>query len=39
VLTDQVTWSVDPRRHLIRYVYHLDRDAIFRDLFDKLGKL
>lgn len=39
VLTDQVTWSVDQRRHLIRYVYHLDRDAIFRDLFDKLEKL
>lgn len=39
VLTNQVTWSVDQRRHLIRYVYHLDRDAIFRDLFDKLEKL
>ncbi|MCE7981177.1 MAG: nucleoside hydrolase [Caldilinea sp. CFX5] len=39
VLTDQVTWSIDQRRHLIRYVYHIDRDAIFRDLFDKLGKL
>lgn len=39
VLTDQVTWSVDQRRHLIRYVYHIDRDAIFRDLFDKLAKL
>lgn len=36
VLTDQVTWSVDPRRHLIRYVHHIERDPIFRDLFEKL---
>ncbi len=37
LLTDQVTWSVDRRRHLVRYVYHVDRDPIFRDLFAKLA--
>lgn len=39
VLTDQVTWSVDQSRHLIRYVHHIDRDAAFRDLFGKLAVL
>lgn len=38
MITDQVTWSVDQRRHLMRYVYHVDRDAIFRDLFAKLAR-
>jgi purine nucleosidase len=36
VVTDQVTWSVDQRRHFIRYVRFLQRDPIFRDLFQKL---
>jgi len=36
VITDQATWSVDHTRHLIRYVYHVERDPIFRDLFRKL---
>ncbi len=36
ILTDQVTWSVDPRRHLMRYAYYIERDPIFRDLFKKL---
>lgn len=38
ILTDQVTWSFDPRRHLIRSAYHVERDAIFRDLFGKLER-
>ena len=36
VLTDQVTWSIDPRRHFMRYVSYAHRDPIFRDLFTKL---
>lgn len=37
VLTDQITWSVDRRRHFIRSVNYVRRDDIFRDLFEKLG--
>lgn len=36
ILTDQVTWSLDQSRHLIRSAYYLHRDPIFRDLFTKL---
>lgn len=36
VLTDQVTWSVDSRRHLIRCASAVHRDGIFKDLFRKL---
>lgn len=36
VLTDRMTWSVDQRRHLIKSAYHVNRDAIFKDLFEKL---
>ena len=36
VLTDQVTWSVDRRRHLARVVSFVRRDPIFRDLFRKI---
>lgn len=39
VLTDQVTWSVDHSRHLIRYVHYIERDPIFRDLFTKLEQI
>ena len=39
ILTDQVTWSGDAGRHLIRYVHHIERDPIFRDLFGKLAGL
>lgn len=38
IVTDQGTWSFDPTRHLIRTVYHVNRDAIFGDLFTKLDK-
>jgi purine nucleosidase len=37
ILTDQVTWSVDHSRHLIRCATYIHRDPIFRDLFAKLA--
>ena len=37
VLTDNVTWSVDHSRHLIRCATFIQRDPIFRDLFAKLA--
>ena len=36
VITDQVTWSVDQRRHFIKSAYWVDRDRIFNDLFRKI---
>ena len=36
ILTDQLTWSVDHSRHVIRQATFLHRDHIFRDLFAKL---
>jgi inosine-uridine nucleoside N-ribohydrolase len=36
VLSEQMTWSVDQRRHSVRYVTELDRDAIMRDFINKL---
>jgi inosine-uridine nucleoside N-ribohydrolase len=36
LLTQEKTWSHDPRRHFIREVISLRRDAIFGDLFKKL---
>lgn len=38
VLTDQVTYSTDYSRHFIRMAYSINRDAVFKDLFEKLGK-
>ena len=38
ILTDQVTYSVDRSRHFIRMASWINRDAIFRDLFEKLTK-
>jgi purine nucleosidase len=38
VLTDQVTFSVDHSRHFIRIAEELNRDAIFRDMFEKLTR-
>lgn len=35
-ISDDARWIADPTRHSIRYVYYLDRDPIFRDLFRKL---
>lgn len=37
VLTDQMTWSVDQRRHFIRAAYFINRDPIFGDLFARLA--
>ncbi len=37
VLTSALTWSRDPGRHLIAEVTELRRDAIFADLFKRLG--
>ncbi len=36
ILTDLVTWSQDPSRHLIRIATDCDRNAIFADLFRRL---
>ncbi|HHY83803.1 MAG TPA: nucleoside hydrolase [Clostridiales bacterium] len=36
VLTDQLTWSFDRSRHLIRSAYFVHRDPVFGDLFKKL---
>ncbi len=36
ILTEAVTWSFDNNRHLMRVASSVDRDAIFRDLFEKL---
>ncbi len=38
VLTDQVTYSADQSRHFIRMATSVNRDAIFRDVFEKLVK-
>ncbi|WP_207739290.1 nucleoside hydrolase [Harryflintia acetispora] len=37
ILTDQFTWSFDPRRHLIRVARFVERDAVFADLFHKIS--
>jgi inosine-uridine nucleoside N-ribohydrolase len=37
ILTDQMTWSTDERRHLMRYVRHVERDSILKDFFLKLA--
>jgi inosine-uridine nucleoside N-ribohydrolase len=37
VLTDGLTWSHDPARHLIREARSVQRDSIFRDFYRKLS--
>lgn len=37
VVTNQLTWSVDPFRHLIRSATFVFRDPIFQDFFRKLS--
>jgi purine nucleosidase len=37
VLTDQMTWSRDTSRHLIRCATFVHRDQVFQDLFRKLA--
>ncbi len=36
IVTDQFTLSFDDSRHFIRYIYHINRDPIFRDFFKKI---
>ncbi|MFC1582470.1 nucleoside hydrolase [Planctomycetota bacterium] len=36
ILTDQLTYSVDTSRHLIRSVIRIDRDWVFGDLFARI---
>ncbi|MDD7738877.1 MAG: nucleoside hydrolase [Fusicatenibacter sp.] len=31
-------YGFDPERHFIKYVYHINRDCLFEDLFEKLTK-
>ena len=38
IITDQVTWSEDRTRHLIRYVNYVNRDPIWADFFNKIAK-
>jgi inosine-uridine nucleoside N-ribohydrolase len=38
IVTDNYTFSFDDSRHLIRMVYFVRRDPIFRDFFTKLDK-
>jgi hypothetical protein len=37
VLTEEMTWSKDERRHLIGEVVAVNRDAMFGDFFTRLG--
>jgi purine nucleosidase len=37
ILTENATWSFDDSRHFMRYVYFMQRDQIFSDLFRKLS--
>ena len=39
ILTDSITWSFDNSRHLMRVATGVNRDAIFRDLFEKIGEV
>ena len=36
ILTDQVTWSVDRSRHMVRVASFIRRDPVFRDMFNKI---
>lgn len=33
-----LVWATDPSRHPIRYMHHLERDPIMRDMFTKLDR-
>ena len=39
MITEQLTFSFSPDRPLIACVRSLDRDEIFRDAFQKFGKV
>lgn len=36
VMTDNITYSVDRSRHLMRYVFHVERNPILKDFIGKL---
>ncbi|MCU6707720.1 nucleoside hydrolase [Paenibacillus sp. J5C_2022] len=38
-ISEDCRWGIDPSRHLIRYIRYIDRDAVFKDLFQRLAKL
>ena len=38
VLTEKITYSFDANRHFIRVADYIDRDLVFADVFNKLGK-
>jgi purine nucleosidase len=38
-ISEDFRWCIDPSRHLIRYARYIDRDAVFRDLFQKLSRM
>lgn len=39
IVSDDSRWSFAPSRHLIRYVRHIHRDPVFRDLFRRLQSI
>jgi hypothetical protein len=39
ILTDQITYSFDHSRPLLRYVRYVDRNAILKDFFARLARL
>ncbi|MDE0112449.1 MAG: nucleoside hydrolase [Albidovulum sp.] len=39
ILDENLFWKRDPSRHLMREGHDVQRDEIFRDLYDKLGEL
>ncbi|KAF9121124.1 hypothetical protein BGX30_002775 [Mortierella sp. GBA39] len=38
-ISEDFRWVNDPTRHQIRYIYHVNRDAVFRDLFNKIAEV
>lgn len=39
ILTDDVHYSIDRSRHMMRYVYAIDRNGIMKDFITRLSKL
>lgn len=39
IMQDDLHYSWDSRRHFIKYVYHVNRDYLMEDLFEKLAKI
>lgn len=37
IITDQMIWSFDDKRHFIKSAFYMERDKIFGDLFKKLA--